>query len=135
MDPRKKEMAFDAATAFEAGDWARLESFYAADAVMTPLEGWPEPGPFTGRAEIVNEYKRLLDSFEISSLKVEAYGERGDWLVSRYRWAVKGSGSGVPQEVSFWNVSRFDGEVVVEAHFRFEHAAALAAAGLPASGS
>ena len=124
------EVVRESARCFERGDWEGLRALTAPDALMTPLENWPEPGPFRGREAVVGEFQRLIESFEDSQISIEAITEDGDWIIGRYTWTVRGTGSDVPMEVRFTGVLRVKDGQVVESHFRFDHRAALEAAGL-----
>jgi ketosteroid isomerase-like protein len=126
------EIVRKSARCFETGDWEGLRALTAPNGLMTPLENWPEPGPFRGREAIVGEFQRLLESFEQTQVSIEEITEEGDWVIGRYLWVVRGTGSDVPMETRFTGVLRIEDGQAVESHFRFDHAAALAAAGISA---
>ena len=130
MPPSDIELVYESARCFERGDWDGLRALTGPDAVMTPLENWPEPGPFRGREAIVREFERLLDSFGETQVSIEEATQRGDWVIARYLWVVRGTGSEVPMEAQFTGVVRTKDGQSVELHFRFDHGAALEAAGL-----
>jgi ketosteroid isomerase-like protein len=136
MAPAKVEALHQAIAYSDAGDWDGLGALIAADAVASPPDGWPEPGPFRGRAQIVAQFQSLFESFGMHGTEVEGHVEAGDWIVARTRAAVEGSGSGLPAEIHVSVALRFDGERFTEAHYRWEHGDALEIAGLspPAEG-
>ena len=116
---------------FNNGDWEGLAESFAPDCRMTPLDNWPEPGPFVGRAENLAQFQRLrADTAGRSRIEVVEMDERGDWVVTHYRWVMEGAASGAVVEASFTGAGRYEGGRVVEQHFRFNKGDALAAAGL-----
>lgn len=118
---------------FNRADWDGLAEIFTEDSLMTPLDNWPEPGPFVGRAANVAQFQRLReDSAGRSKIDVIEQRDRGDWLITRYRWVMEGAASGATVEASFTGVGRYQDGQVVEQHFRFDEGAALEAAGLPA---
>ena len=125
------ELVHRAAGLFNDGDWEALAELIAEDSRMTPLENWPEPGPFEGRAEVLAEFQRLrADSAGSTKIEVTEARERGDWVVTRYLWVLEGAGSGATVEASLTGVGRYENGQVIEQHFRFDEGAALEAAGL-----
>ena len=118
---------------FNDADWEGLAALIAPDCRMTPLDNWPEPGPFVGREANVAQFQRLrADSAGRTEIGVVEARERGDWVVTHYRWVIEGAASGATVEASFTGVARLEGGQVVEQHFRFEESDALEAAGLSA---
>jgi SnoaL-like domain len=118
---------------FNRGDWEGLAEIFSEGARMTPLDNWPEPGPFVGRAANVAQFQRLrADSAGRSKIEVIEASERGDWVVTRYTWVMEGAASGATVEASFTGVGRYEDGRVIEQHFRFDEGDALEAAGLSA---
>ena len=127
------ELIQRATDCFNGGDWEGMADLIAEDSLMTPLDNWPEPGPFVGRAAIVTQFQRLrADSTGRTRIDVIENRERGEWMVTHYRWVIEGAASGATVEASFTGVNRWEGGQVAEQHFRFEERDALEAAGLPA---
>jgi hypothetical protein len=131
MSRENVEILQRAVDGYNRGDWGLIASLIGADARMTPLENWPEPGPFVGRDEIVREFQRLRENFVGKSrITMEGATEHGGWLIARYRWTVEGTASGAQVDASLSGAFRFaDGEIA-EAHYRFEQESVLQAAGL-----
>ncbi len=98
---------------------------------MTGPEHWPETGPFEGREAILRQFERLSSDWEehhFSDLAVVA--EDGDWVVVEYRWHTRGAGSGIETTFEMASAHRLENGQQAEAHFRWNRAEALAAAGL-----
>jgi len=130
MSEENVEIVRKATDAFNRGDWDRFAATIPDDGRMTPLENWPERGPFRGRAEVLRQYQRLVEDFSSQITLLEAR-EEGEWVVASYLWAIEGTGSGARVEVAFTGAHRLtENRQVAESHFRFDHADALEAAGL-----
>lgn len=124
------QLVNEAVRCFQHEDWDGLQGMIAPDAITTPIENWPEPGPFVGPSVGIREYKRLRELFrgiEISVSDVVSYEE---WVVARYRGVSDPSETDEPVELEFIGVHRFEGNLFAESHYRFDRDAALAAAGL-----
>jgi hypothetical protein len=130
MSKENVAIVVEGARCFERRDWRRLGTLIADDARMTPLENWPEPGPFVGRTANLREYQRLIESFESTEITITDCNDQDDWVVARYLWVMAGTGSGVPAEITFSGAHRISGGEFVESHFRVDHDAVLEAAGL-----
>jgi ketosteroid isomerase-like protein len=115
---------------FDTGDWDRLRPLIAEDNVMTPPEIWPDPGPFVGADASIREYQRLFDMFRGIDVSVSNIVSHETCVIAHYRGVVEGEGPGLPMELEFTGVHRFEDEVFAESHYRLERDAALAAAGL-----
>jgi ketosteroid isomerase-like protein len=109
------------------GDLESVTAAYAEDAVLYGPEGWPEMGPWRGREAILGELRRLWEDFE-GDLKIEEIEGRGEWVLVRHLWRVRGNRSGVPGEFRITLAARLrDGEVT-EARYFWSHEDALEAA-------
>jgi ketosteroid isomerase-like protein len=115
---------------FEVADLDALVSLYSDRAEIWHPEGWPEPGPTTGRGAIKRQFARLREGWEEHKVVVEEIEGRGDWVVARVRWQARGGESGADVEVGYSAATRFqDDGLIVEVHYCWDHADALAAAG------
>ena len=124
------QLVHEAVGCFQREDWDGLQAMIAPHAITTPMENWPDPGPFVGPEVGIREYKRLRELFrgiEISVSDVVSYEE---WVVARYRGVSDSSETDEPVELEFTGVHRFAGNLFAESHYRFNREAALAAAGL-----
>lgn len=108
-------------------DWA--DEILHEDVVFTPIEGWPEPGPFHGRGPVIDTFRRLRDDFGQDHLDAEEFIDRGDVVVVKNVWSVTGDYSGIEGEFRNSVVMRFRDGKAYDLHFYREHDDALAAAG------
>jgi ketosteroid isomerase-like protein len=131
MSEENQEIIRKGVEAFATGDIEAMTALTHPDAVMTPPEGWPEPGPFIGREAVVRQLEQISSQFEQQAIEIKAIESRGDWVVCDYYWRVRGVGSGAEVEFQASAVQRLDENgLVIEAHHRWDHDQALKAAGL-----
>jgi hypothetical protein len=126
------QLVQDAFDCFDLGDWDRLRPLIAPDNVMTPLEIWPDPGPFIGPDESIREYRRLFQMFRGIEVTVSGIVSHEAWAVGRYRGTleVEVPDLDLPRELRLTGVHRFENNLFAESHYRFDRDAALAAAGV-----
>jgi hypothetical protein len=123
------DLVLEAVGCFERKDWDGLSVLIAPDAVMTPLEIWPDPGPFIGVEASIREYKRLVEVAGRIDISVSDVVSHEAWVVGHYRNLSDESVDGAPVG-EFTGVHRFEDRQFAESHYRFDRNAALAAAGL-----
>jgi ketosteroid isomerase-like protein len=124
------ELVHEAVDCFRREDWEGLGALIAPDAVMTPFEGWPDPGPFLGREAHIREYKRLADAIRRTEIvSVDDVVGYEDWVVVHFRSIGEESEGDIPVG-EFIAVHRFEAGLFAESHYRFDRDAAFAAAGL-----
>jgi ketosteroid isomerase-like protein len=115
---------------FEVADLDALVLLYSERAELWHPEGWPEPGPTTGRRAIKRQFATLREPWEEHKVVVEEIEGRDDWVVARVRWQARGGESGADVELGYSAATRFQGDgLIVEVHYCWDHADALAAAG------
>jgi hypothetical protein len=124
------QLVHEAVGCFQRQEWAELQAMIAPDAVMTPIENWPDPGPFVGPEVSIREYKRLRELFEGIEVSVSDVVSHEEWVVARYRGVSEPGETDEPVEMEFTGVHRFEELLFAESHYRFDRDAALAAAGL-----
>jgi hypothetical protein len=127
---RYVSLVHEAFECFDTGEWDRLRPLIANDNVMTPPEIWPDRGPFIGPDASIREYQRLFEMFRGIDVSVSNIVSHESWVIAHYRGVVEGKGPGLPMELEFTGVHRFEDEIFAESHYRIERDAALAAAGL-----
>ena len=130
MSEENVEVFAELARLFEAGDWDGFGAHFTQDAELRPPTEWPEPGPHRGRAAIVHEFQRIRDSWETNQVVVGDHTARDDRVVVCLRWIVKGAGSGVAGDMTFYVATRFKDGQIVEWRAFWNEAEALEAAGL-----
>ena len=104
---------------------------FEPEAVVTPPDGWPEPGPFVGREALVRQWERLFaDWSEFRFENFEIAAESDEWVVFTFRMHTRGGASGLDADFDFAVASRVRDGLTAESHFRWELDDALEAAGL-----
>jgi hypothetical protein len=124
------QLVHEAFDCFDRGDWERLRPLIAEDNVMTPLEIWPDPGPFVGPDESIREYRRLFELFRGIKVSVGDIVSHEEWVVAHYSGVMKVEVPDIPKQLDFVGVHRFQNDRFVESHYRLDRDAAFAAAGL-----
>jgi ketosteroid isomerase-like protein len=128
MSQENLETANAAYAAWNAGDMDALRRIYDPDVVSRSVEGWPESGPFFGRDEVMREWKRMREAFNLDAIELLSVTNVGDRVLARLVW--RGGGSGPAAEFEVTQVSTFrKGRCIAIEHF-WDHAEALEAAGL-----
>jgi ketosteroid isomerase-like protein len=129
---RRVEISLEGFRRFERGDIDGLVALYDRQAELWHPEGWPEPGPTVGRPAVKRQFEALREGWTEHRVIVEQIDGRGDWVVARVRWQARGGESGVDVEVCYSAASRFEGDLIVEVHYCWDHEDAVSAAGWPA---
>jgi ketosteroid isomerase-like protein len=116
---------------FERGDVAGVRPLLTHDIVGTSAPGWPEQGPFGGREAVVGQFTRLAADWEENRVcDYEVVAEDPDWVVVRYRWAVRGGASGLSTHFDLATACQFAGERIRRLHFAWTPEQAREVAGL-----
>jgi ketosteroid isomerase-like protein len=123
-------LVHEAFECFDSGDWERLRPLIAEDNVMTPLETWPDPGPYIGPEASIREYQRLFELFRGIEVSVSNIVSHESWVIAHYRGVIEDEGPAGPVELDFTGVHRFANGLFAESHYRLARDAALVAAGL-----
>jgi hypothetical protein len=124
------QLVHEAFDCFDRGDWDRLRPLIAPDNVMTPLEIWPDPGPFIGPDESIREYRRLFQMFRGIEVTVSGIVSHEAWAIGRYSGVMEVEIPDLPREIQFVGAHHFQNDLFAESHYRFDRDAALAAAGI-----
>jgi N-acetylglutamate synthase-like GNAT family acetyltransferase len=125
------EVFLEAASRLTAGDFDGFAELLTPDVTTSGVEGWPEPGPFTGRDAVVRQFRRIVADFEAQRFSdFEVVAEERDWSVLEYRWHVRGVGSQAETHFDFAVAVRVNDAHLAEMHFRRTREGALAAAGM-----
>ncbi len=131
MSRENVEILAEAFRFFDGADWESYRGYWTEHAVAWPPDGWPEPGPFRGRTDIVNEWRRVREDWSLSHVSVEeAHTGEGDRFVFRLNWGAEGAESHLPVTMEVFGACRFEGGRIAEMRFFWEYAEALEAAGL-----
>jgi ketosteroid isomerase-like protein len=62
MSQENVEVLRELVAAWNAGDMDAVREIHAADVVTRPPDGWPEPGPFVGRAALMRQWNQMRDT-------------------------------------------------------------------------
>ena len=130
MSLEKVEILREMARLYEAADWSGLGARLADDIRLWPPDGWPEPGPFFGRAAVVREFQRIREPWERASADFQDPLGPGDPLVVRVSWGVEGKRSSAPVETTVFVALRFKDDQISEWRAFWTRAEAVDAAGL-----
>ena len=116
--------------AWNSGDMDAFGELYDPDAIMRPVEGWPEPGPFVGREAIMREWEHIREAWNADVVEpISDFIDAGDRVAVRHTWRVTaGDGPEVNMEVT--NVLMVRRGKVVYQEFFWDHAEALKTLGL-----
>jgi ketosteroid isomerase-like protein len=115
---------------WNAGDVEALRGLFHPDAVLHIPEGLPEKGPFSGVDQVINQYRRMGEDFSQHHLESTDTEARGDCVIVRYCWIVRGDHSGIGGELRYTGIFRLRDGKITEVRYCWDHDEALAAAGL-----
>lgn len=115
---------------WNAGDMDAMRDLVHTDAVMHHPEGWPEPGPSVGRDAVFRQLELLREGWRRDWLETLDRRAAGDCVVVQQRWRAQGDHSGATSEMTLSSVARYRDGKVAELAFYWDHAEALAAAGV-----
>jgi ketosteroid isomerase-like protein len=116
--------------------WSRGEfdagvELYDRYVLLVLRADFPDPGPYLG-AQAIRGYMRnhFLADFDGATITGEEFIDAGDSVVVRIRQAAHGAVSGLPVEMSYYNVWTLRGGSVIRIESIMEREDALAAAGV-----
>ncbi len=115
--------------AWNAGDMNSLRERFDPDIIWRPPVGWPEPGPFVGREEVMRWFEQLREAYD--SYRTDLIGdltETGDRVVVSQVW--RGAGSGPEADIESTGVFTMHKGRVIGVEQFWERSEALKAAGL-----
>src|SRR5262245_22936020 len=86
---------------WNSGDMDGLREMYHPDVVVRAPEGWPEPGPFVGIDNVMQQWRRMRESWDADDLQLLGdHVDAGDRVVVRFVWHGVGSGFDTDMEMS-----------------------------------
>ncbi|HKH41443.1 MAG TPA: nuclear transport factor 2 family protein [Solirubrobacterales bacterium] len=131
MSEENFEVVMETFRRFRPGDLEEWAAMFEPEAVVTPPDGWPEPGPFVGREALIRQWERLFaDWAEFRFENFEVAAESDEWVVFTFRMHARGETSGLDADFDFAVASRIRDGLTAESHFRWELDDAIEAAGL-----
>jgi hypothetical protein len=115
---------------FEAGE-IDVEGRWHDDCLVTAPEEWPEKGPFRGKEAIRRQLERLREDYvENRVSEIEVLAAEGEWVVLRFTWETRGTGSEIESTTTMAAAFRVKDKLLSETHYRFDPKEAVEAAGL-----
>src|SRR5690349_20106871 len=110
--------------AWNAGDMDAFRDLYDPDVISRTPEGWPEPGPYVGRKEVMRQFEQLRATWDASALEpISDLIDAGDRVIVRRRWRASGRGPDANLEMTTVYTVR-KGRIFYQEYF-WDHAAAL----------
>ena len=128
MSQENVEIVRNAVEAWNAGDMDAISDGLHPNVIATPLEGWPEQGPFSGREAVMGWYGQVREAWDIDAVEPISLVEAGDRVIARVRW--HGTGQGPESTMEFTCVYTLRKGRVVYVEFFWDHAEALETLGL-----
>ena len=130
MSERNLEISRRINELWNAGDMEGIGDLLHEDVVMHHPEGWPEPGPSVGRDAVFHQFELLRQAWRTDRLDTLDRRAVGDCVVVEQRWLAEGGQSGAISEMKLSSVAGYRDGKVAEIAFYWDHADALAAAGI-----
>jgi ketosteroid isomerase-like protein len=129
MSQEEVEIVRAAFAAWNAGDMDALRDLHDPEVIVRPPKGWPEPGPFVGREAVMRQFEQMRATWDADAVElISDFVDAGDRVAVRFVWHGVGQGPESNMEVTYVATVR-KGRIFNIEYF-FDHALALAAAGL-----
>jgi ketosteroid isomerase-like protein len=125
---QKMELVRRSIDAWNASDWEKgLGSIWDPAGEIVAPEGWPEAGTFEGWPALVDQWRRIKDSWTEDHVELRSVRQVGNRLLAEVLWAMKGEASGAPLEVEAWMLYDFRGERISKIQYFIDRETAMAA--------
>jgi hypothetical protein len=93
--------------AWNADGWEeQLKAIWRPEGTIVAPQGWPEAGEFKGWPAMVEQWRRIKDSWAEERVDVIDLESIGDRVLAHLRWIMQGEASGAPLEVDVWLVGQ-----------------------------
>jgi hypothetical protein len=127
---QKMELVRRSVDAWNSSHWEEgLGSIWDPEGEIVAPEGWPEAGVRSGWPALLDQWRRIKDSWAEEHLELRSVSPYGDRLLAEGLWTLKGEASGVPLEVEAWLLYDFRGERISRIEYFIDREAAMAAVG------
>jgi ketosteroid isomerase-like protein len=129
MSQENVEIVRAAYDAYNARDMDALRELYDPDAIIVRgLAGWPEPGPFVGREDVMRAFENLRGAWDSDTLEDVRLIDAGDRVVGRQTW--RGIGRGPELNMDQTVIITLRKRKIFLMEYFWDHAEALEAVGL-----
>jgi ketosteroid isomerase-like protein len=115
---------------WDAANFDLMVELLDADVVASAPEGWPESGPWQGRADVLAQMRSVRANFGDQTMLIDQIETKGDRVVTRHRVLARGVRSGLDAEFETSGAFRLHAGKIIEARFFWDYAEALKAVGL-----
>jgi ketosteroid isomerase-like protein len=127
---QKEELVRRSVDAWNSSDWEEgLGSIWDPEGEIVAPEGWPEGGEQRGWPALLDQWRRIRESWTEDHLELRSVKAYGDRLLAEGLWTMRGEASGVPLEVEVWLLYDFRGDRISRIEYFLDREAALEAAG------
>ena len=93
---------------WNSDDWeSEVQAVWNPDGVVISPEGWPEPGTFAGWDAMLEQWRRIKDSWAEEHVELTSAEPAGQGILAEVRWTLRGEASGAPLEVQVWILCEF----------------------------
>jgi ketosteroid isomerase-like protein len=115
--------------AWNDDDWeGQLKEVWKQDGLIVTPDGWPEAGRFEGWDAMVEQWRRVKDSWAEDHVELTSMESHGEAVLAATRWVVRGEASGAPLEVEIWALFEFEGGRISKLVYFMDGRAARSAA-------
>ena len=129
MSQENVEVVRAGLAAWNAGDMDAVRETHDPSVIARAIEGWPEPGPFVGRDEVMRQYERLRAAWDADALEpISDFLDAGDRVIVRV--ILHGAGFGPEVNLECTIVYTVRERRVFYIEYFWNHDDALEAAGL-----
>jgi ketosteroid isomerase-like protein len=130
MSQENVEIAKTAFEVWNKGDMEAYRELFDPNAIMRPMENWPEPGPFVGVDAVMRQFQQLRETYDADDTLevISDFIDVGDRVAVRWIWHGAGVGPEMNLEATIVYTMR-NGKILAIDYF-WDHADALEAMGL-----
>ena len=129
MSQENVEVVRAGLAAWNAGDMDAVRETHDPSVIARAIEGWPEPGPFVGRDEVMRQYERLRAAWDADALEpISDFLDAGDRVIVRV--ILHGAGFGPEVNLECTIVYTVRERRVFYIEYFWDHAEALEILGL-----
>jgi ketosteroid isomerase-like protein len=109
-------------------DWETLRAIWDPEGEIVAPEGWPEAGTFQGWDQLLDQWRRVKDSWNEEHAEAHSLTPVGDRVLAEGVWSMTGEASGAPVEVEMGMLYEFRGGRISRIRYFLDRKAARAAA-------